>query len=290
MNGKYGKYLAEGELAGERYSLVVPREIMSGRLGFHAGSMTGASQDFRDFREYNPGDDLRRIDWGAYGRSDKLIVKLYREEIDPHVDILIDCSKSMAVKGTEKARAVLGLAALIASAARKADCSCTPWMAADGCRIVENGADRPSAWQNIEFDFANPLGHSLAVLPPKWRRRGIRVLISDLLFPGDPARLLAHFTQGASATHIVQVLGRADADPPLRGNLKVEDAETGETVEIFFDDHARRRYAATLAAHQQNWHSAAIQTGAKMITLISEEIVSDWKAGPLEEAGLLGAA
>ena len=67
-----------------------------------------------DHREYQPGDDLRRLDWAAYARSDKMIVKLYRQEVCPHLDVVIDGSRSMALEGTQKLRAGVALAAALA--------------------------------------------------------------------------------------------------------------------------------------------------------------------------------
>ena len=89
MNKALHKYLLQGEQAGANYVLQIAMPARFGRSGYYPGRHTGSSLDFKDFREYQPGDDLRRIDWGAYARSDKLIVKLYREEIDPH---LIGCT------------------------------------------------------------------------------------------------------------------------------------------------------------------------------------------------------
>ncbi|MDE7268316.1 MAG: DUF58 domain-containing protein, partial [Lachnospiraceae bacterium] len=55
----------------------------------------GSSMEFSDFREYMPGDDIRRIDWNAYGRLDRLYVKEYMEEKEAVVSILLDTSASM---------------------------------------------------------------------------------------------------------------------------------------------------------------------------------------------------
>ena len=89
----------------------------AGTVGEKLGAQVGSSIEFMDFREYAPGDDLRRIDWAAYARSDRLMVRLYREEVTPHVDFLIDRSASMDLPNTPKAQATLGMAALLSGAA-----------------------------------------------------------------------------------------------------------------------------------------------------------------------------
>src|SRR5499426_1886595 len=111
-NDECGSYLIEGERAGMRYALEPPRTASAALAGLQFGRQAGASLEFRDHRDYQPGDDLRRIDWNAFARSDKLTVKLYREEISPHLDIVLDSSRSMALAASAKLRAAAGLAAI----------------------------------------------------------------------------------------------------------------------------------------------------------------------------------
>jgi len=85
----------DGERAGMRYALSVPHNAPFGTTGSQMANRPGSSLEFMDHREYQPGDDLRRIDWSAFARSDRLTVKLYREEVCPHLDVLIDGSRSM---------------------------------------------------------------------------------------------------------------------------------------------------------------------------------------------------
>ena len=68
----------------------------TGRDGDQLGRGTGASLEFQDRRSYVAGDDLRHLDWRAYARTDQLMLRLYREEILPHVEIVVDASRSMA--------------------------------------------------------------------------------------------------------------------------------------------------------------------------------------------------
>ena len=82
---------------------------------------------------------------------------------------------------------------------------------------------------------------ALAAIPPGWRSQGVRVLVSDLLWLGDPMATLDHLAQGAAATTIVQVLAAADVDPPRRGNTRLVDCETNEIKEVFIDAAAEGR-------------------------------------------------
>ena len=287
MNEIYRQYLIDGERAGARYALTAPRNVPFGVAGSQMGKRPGSSLEFIDHREYQPGDDLRRIDWGGFARSDKLTVKLYRDEVSPHLDVVIDGSCSMALENSPKAQATLGLAAVFATAAANVGYSHSAWVAGDGYRQVNNGTDRPSVWDGIDFVHRGDLSTSFAKLPPSWRPFGLRVLLSDLLWPGDALAALSHLAERATAVIVVQVLAEIDVNPMERGNIRLVDSETDEVQEIFLDAAAGKRYRDAFARHQENWHLAAKQTGAIMTTVVAEHILSDWRLEALVAAEAL---
>ena len=123
MDASIRQALRSGEQLGARYALQIPQVAASGIIGSRAGRRAGSSIDFQDYREYEPGDDLRFIDWGIYARTDRLTVKLFREEVTPHLDLILDGSRSMNLEDTVKANAVAQLAALLATSAANAQCS-----------------------------------------------------------------------------------------------------------------------------------------------------------------------
>src|SRR5436309_8188356 len=139
--------LEEGQRAGQRYAISLPRLTLLGQSGISVGQRAGSSLEFRDHRDYQPGDDLRHVDWNAYARSDQLTIKLFREEVTPHADVLIDTSLSMALSDSDKARAALALAAFFATAADNAGYTCHAWRLGVEIEPVENGAAPPALWQ-----------------------------------------------------------------------------------------------------------------------------------------------
>jgi uncharacterized protein (DUF58 family) len=281
------QFLLEGEAAGMRYALAVPRTTASAMSGMQLGQRAGSSLEFRDHRDYQPGDDLRRIDWNAFARSDKLTVKLYREEISPHLDIILDGSRSMALEASAKMRATVGLAAVLAVAAENAGYTHNAWLAREGCAPVPNGTNRPSTWSGIEFDVRSNPVDAFTRLPPRFSRLGMRALISDLLWLGEPLSILQHLAQNASSIVVIQVLAEADVNPPERGRVRLIDSETDQQREIFIDDDAIRRYRGALSRHQQNWHRACRQSGAVMVNIVAEEIVAGWNLEALVKAEIL---
>jgi uncharacterized protein (DUF58 family) len=286
-NDECQSYLIEGERAGMRYALEPPRAASAALAGLQLGRQAGASLEFRDHRDYQPGDDLRRIDWNAFARSDRLTVKLYREEISPHLDVVLDGSRSMALEGAAKARAAIGLAAAFAVAAENAGYTHNTWLARAFVEPVANGSNRPALWGPPALDFRGAPAEALMRTSSGFRRQGVRVLISDLLWLGEPVAVLKSLAHGAASLVVAQTLASVDADPPERGRMRLLDSETDERREIFIDDGAVRRYREALARHQQNWHRACRQIGAVMVNVIAEEVVADWNLEALVKAGVL---
>ncbi len=269
--------LRAGEQLGLRYALQIPQVAASGWTGSRSGRRAGSSIDFQDYREYQPGDDLRFIDWGIYARSDKLTVKLFREEVTPHLDLILDGSRSMNLEDTAKAGAVAQLAALLATAAANAQCTQAVWLSGEGFLRLPNDTLTPSAWDKLELESERTPEQSFEIMPPKFRRLGVRVLVSDLLWPGEPIQLLRRLREGAAALFVVQLLARDDATPPEHGNLRVVDCETGAESEIYIDSAVAKQYADNLAQLQQSWADACRQCGAHMTTIIAEDLENSLK-------------
>src|SRR5574342_1130577 len=79
----------------ETLRLHTRKEFLGSHPGSYSSPRRGTSLEFADYRRYSPGDDLRYLDWGIYARSDRLYVKLFREEVDLFVYLFVDASASM---------------------------------------------------------------------------------------------------------------------------------------------------------------------------------------------------
>jgi hypothetical protein len=193
----------------------------------------------------------------------------------------------MALESTAKARAAVGLAAAFAVAAENAGYSHNAWLARERIEPVVNASSRPALWRSLALDFSGDPAEALTRTSPGFRRQGMRVLISDLLWLGEPTAVLQSLAHGAASLLVAQTLASVDADPPERGRVRLLDSETDERREIFIDEGAIRRYRDALARHQQNWHRACRQIGAVMVNIIAEEVVADWNLEALVKAGVL---
>ncbi len=273
------------ETLGLRYALALPQSALAGLSGTRVGRRAGSSIDFQDYREYQHGDDLRSIDWNVFARSDRLTIKLFREEVNPHLDLVLDGSRSMNLDGSEKSSALVRMAAALAMAAENAQCTHAAWLAGDGFQRLANDALRPSAWDGFTFESRRNMEESFAILPPRLRRLGIRVLVSDLLWPGNPVQTLRRLSDSAAGVIVVQLLARADVEPPEHGNIHLVDSETGEALDLFIDAMTASQYRDNLARHQQAWHDACRQCGARLVPVVAEDFEASLEA--LEEAAVL---
>jgi uncharacterized protein (DUF58 family) len=283
MNAALRNFLVTGEQAAVRYALGIPRHAPVGVSGATLSQRAGSSLEFKDHRAYEPGDDLRHIDWNAYARTDQLTIKLFREEVTPHIDVVLDGSRSMDLEDSPKAGAAVALSAFFAAAASRAGYSHSAWLLGDGCQPIANGNRSPATWDGIAFDHTGEPGQRL----PPWRPRGTRVLVSDLLWLGDPLLTLRPFAERSAVTVVIQLLAQADAEPPEGQSLRMVDAETGQIREIHVDALAARRYCDALTRHQENWHLACRQVGATFVVLIAEDLLRDWDLDVLVAAEIL---
>ena len=150
-------------------------------------------------------------------------------------------------------------------------------MSGEGFLRLPNDTLTPSAWDKLELESKRTPEQSFEILPPKFRRLGVRVLVSDLLWPGEPIQLLRRLREGAAALFVVQLLARDDATPPEHGNLRVVDCETGAESEIYIDSAIAKQYAENLTQLQQSWADACRQCGAQMTTIIAENLETSLK-------------
>lgn len=283
MNQTLREYLGKGESAALRYMLGVPRQAPVGLMGGTLSHRSGSSLEFRDHRAYEPGDDLRHIDWNAYARTDQLTIKLFREEVSPILDVLIDSSRSMDLEGSEKAGTTLALASFFVTAAMRAGYTHMVWLMGDRVRQVVNGNRPPPAWEGLNFAYRG----GPPTLLPQFRPGGTRVLISDLLWMGDPMVLVRPFVERSAVAVVVQMLARADVEPPEGQSLRLVDEETGEIREIHIDAFVARRYREALARHQDNWEQACRQMGASFMTVVAEDLLVDWNMDALVASEVL---
>ena len=195
-----------------------------------SGSGTGSSIDFQDHRPYVPGDDPRHIDWQAYARSGHYTMKLYREEVRPLADIVLDLSPSMFLDEA-KARRTMELAWFCLESALRSG-SAVHLFSVQGPTVR---AHEPlSGWENPSENPVNTTPATPAVPPPStppdltripWRAGSLRILISDLLFPILPSALIPILLSGRGRAILFAPNCLAESQPDWLGNTELLDCE-----------------------------------------------------------------
>ena len=280
---------------------LIANQVRAGRMkGERRSSRRGASLEFADYRDYSPGDDLRRLDWKAYGRLERAFLKLFEEEEDLAVHILLDASGSMdwGEGDMHKFNYALRITgALGAIALAEGDQLSVRLLRGQGADPLESLGPLRGSGNTLrllryleglrpagETDLSAALRRVAADRP----RPGLVILISDLLSPSNFADGLAAFLRRGSEAAVIQVLAPDELDPPLAGDLRLLDVETGASQEVSLDSGARRLYRQRLEAWQAELQASAVKDHARWATLSTAEPwdqvvqASLWKAGVLQ--------
>jgi uncharacterized protein (DUF58 family) len=269
--------------AAAAFRLALPRTPIGGRVGERLGSGTGSSLEFQDYRPYAPGDDLRHVDWAAYARSEMLAVRLYREEVAPRIDLVLDISRSMVVT-EQKGRAYGELSGLLA-------CACASTVA--DCRVVTTSGSQPHTL-NVPEDIERVLacdGTMSAIEQPHLplRRRSLRVVISDFLFPHDADAVVSRLARDSAMLAIVQLTLRDEAEPTVEGARRLVDVEGRGELDLMIDDTAVHEYRARFNRLRLGLSRAARRTGARFAHVVAGTSIREM-ARSLAAAGILEAA
>ncbi len=279
----------------ERLLLLMRSPVRGGLKGGRRSVKRGQSVEFADYRDYSLGDDLRQLDWNVYARLEKLFVKLFIEEEDVTVTILLDASASMATGRPEKllfakrAAAALGYIALASE--DRVSLSVLAGRAARR-RTGLRGSGRVfrllSDLSSIEpatgpTDLVASARHAAAQLSG----RGVVVLLSDLL---DPAadRVIRELAATGSELVILHVLSPDELDPALEGDLRLVDKETGETLDVTADLGTLDAYKTRLAAWKAGFADLAARRRASYVDLSSDMNLADLMFAELRRRRVLG--
>ena len=233
-------------------TLVASRIRAGGMQGDRRSTRRGSSVEFADYRTYTPGDDLRRLDWNIYARLEKPFIKLFEEEEDLSVTILLDGSRSMDWGEQEyhKFNYALRLTAGLGAVALDAGDLLSVAFLRDGRVAADFGPSRggPSLARLFHFlESLQPGGstnlnsslHQFAIKP---RRAGLVILISDLLSEAGYESGLRELLGRGHQAALIQVLSPDELDPPLAGDLQLVDVETGQEQDVSLDGGLRNLY------------------------------------------------
>lgn len=240
--------------ASQRFRLPFGRQTWRGMQGSWMGSGTGNSIDFQDHRDYQWGDDPRNIHWAAYARTGQLTMKLYRAELSPVVDIVIDVSASMSL--TKRKEQVTD--ALLSFCLNSADQAAAPVRihTVNGSRItrIEPNDVRSGQWRSRlgeqQSDGSRP--HI-----PVWGANCMKILISDALYPGNPDKLITQMGQRGGLSLIFAPGTPEESSLDYGDNVYLRDCETGTLRHQHISRSVADRYHQAYERHFGLWKEAS---------------------------------
>jgi uncharacterized protein (DUF58 family) len=206
-----------------------------------ASKRVGAGLEFADHRDYAAGDDLRYIDWNLYGRLDRLALRLFQEEEDLLVEVLVDASASMGVGSPPKLDLALQIGAALAyvGLANLDRVALSP-LGDDDAPVLPPARGKGAILPILRFLGAvrasGRVGLAAAVRAflgrRRRRRRGLAIVISDFYDPAGHRAALDLLRHHRLEVVAVQVSAPQELAPDVRGDVELRDIETGETREL----------------------------------------------------------
>lgn len=237
---------------------ILARQVVEGFCsGLHRSPHKGFSVEFKQHRQYVPGDEIRHIDWRVFGRSDRFYIREYEEETNLRSTILLDLSGSMNYGrgAVTKYQYATRLAACLAYLMLGQQDSVGLVTFDTKVRRYIPARSRVSHLRVLmdELERAEPggeteLGTVFHDLVPKLHRRGLLVIISDLF--GDVTSLLkalAHFRHAHHEILIFQIWDRDELEFPFKGWTQFESLETTGAKHLLDPALLREAYLANLA-------------------------------------------
>ncbi|HUU53544.1 MAG TPA: DUF58 domain-containing protein [Armatimonadota bacterium] len=261
---------------------VASKHIMVGRTkGERRSARRGSSVEFADFRAYNPGDDLRYLDWNAYARLQRLFLKLFIEEEDLHVYIVVDGSRSMdfgrPTKFTWAVQAAAALSYIALCGGDRVQAFAHSEGEADRSRLCRGRGSAPElfAWLSERRSGGEmSLLKAVRSLQSTAPAPGLTFVISDLLTPEWEAAL-GQLAAAKGEACLLQVFSKEEFEPSARGDLRLIDSETGGDREVTMGATVLRRYGEERDGFLSAVRAVCSRYGFSYLFSRSEEAVED---------------
>jgi len=274
--------------------LVARRVAPAGRWADQRSPDRGAGLEFRDFRPYASGDDLRAIDWNVYRRLGRVVIRLFEELEDLPVYLLPDLSRSMWLEDPPRAHAAL--IATVALAAIGLDQHDTVGIF-PFAEDLETAA-RPRSGRGRLLEIARTLEmraaeaartprrtnlvRSLHRLRGLGLRPGLAVIASDFFDPAGVDAIIAELKRLRHRVVLVPIVRATDREPDLDGDLRLRDCETAERYDVSVTREVRERYRQAYDRFMEKLRLFCRQRGNGFLPIDADRDTFDQLAGLFE--------
>jgi uncharacterized protein (DUF58 family) len=279
----------------ERLSLPARKIIAGKHSGERRSPNKGSSVEFADFRNYSSGDDFRHIDWNAYARTERLFLKLFMEEQDLLLTIFLDLSQSMDWGEPTKAKMAKQIAAaftylVLTSFDRVAIGCCS-----DNLRAylppLRGRAALKRVWDfiaGLPCEGNTDLNKSLQDFGRYAHGGGMSLVISDFMSPSGYEEGLKYLQYLKQDVVVLQLLAPDEITPPLNGDLRLVDCESGDTREVTVTPLVLKAYQRKLQEYCEGIRNFCYQRNLGYLQLSSSDPLEEIILRSLPSAAILG--
>lgn len=250
-----------------RYSWQSRKMKRSFYKGNRRSARQGTSLEFSDFRTYQPGDDLRQIDWNIYARTNKHFIKRFLDEQDLALCIFLDCSRSVSLL-EEKWEKAKGLSAALGYMSLAKD---------DRVSVIPVGlAGQPPfsfkkgrAFSNHLIRYVDKLipsetspSFSAELAKNSHLKANVAIVISDFLEPAEALTdSLKKLQAGKKEVYLIQLLSGEELSPAYMGDLQLKDSENGRLVKVTMSNRVKKDYMERLELHNKQLEKFCYERG-----------------------------
>ena len=268
--------------------------------GKHIVKTYGQTVEFSDYREYQLGDDIRRIDWNLYSRFEKYFLKLFTDERQMQVQIFLDCSASMGKENPQKAAysaataAALGFLAVhnmdkVSLYLMKENVAENPF----GTIIGKNSFFRAvSVLDNMQFSEDTDIEACIMGCPNIGSNNGLTVIVSDFFTESNWKKAVDYLCYKHKQVLLVQVLAPEEVDPAYDGRVNLIDSESVDlsdtkNMKIRITPAMRKAYAEALSDFKKDIKTFSSKRGADYVSVCSDTPIERMLFGELLKVGIM---
>ena len=279
-------------------------ELRANLAGFFGGKHLvktyGQTVEFADYREYQLGDDIRRIDWNLYSRFEKFFLKLFTDERQMHTQIFLDCSASMGKFDPEKgAYAVAFAAALGYLSVHNMDKVSFKLINEDKANdpfgtIVGKRAffDTVRVLNELEFDGESDLKNAILNTPNPGNNDGLTVIISDFFTDSDWKSAVDYLCYKKRQVLLIQVVTPDEADPAYTGRVNLIDSEAldisdTKNLKLKIDKSFETAYSEAWQAHINDLKTFCNSREAAFVSICTDQPVEKALFKELLKVGII---
>lgn len=278
----------------ERLALTAKRAQLGASKGERRSKRKGLGLEFADYRDYVQGDELRHVDWNVFARLDALYLRLFEDQEDLTVHLLIDASASMGFGTPPKLEFAIKLAAAVGYIGLVGyDRVTVEAFAGSQSRLLAPIRGKSSARKLFSFlesigaDGPTRLEHGCYGHLVNNHAPGIYVLISDFFDHNGFEGCLRKLAGSMSDVYAVHVLAPEEVDPHVSGDLKLIDSETGSAVEVSVSQALLKRYQDRRTEFCESVRRFSVSRGMGHVMTPSDAPIERLTLDVLRKAGML---